>query len=113
MPPPFVCPAPHVVDGDTLKCGATRVRLARVDAPELPGHCRRGRRCAPGDGQASKSALTRFIAGRTLRCAPVPYIDGARTAHDRYGRIVARCTVAGVDVGGWMIANGWAVRWPR
>ncbi len=28
---------------------------------------------------------------------------------DRYKRIIARCTVAGVDLGEWMVAQGWAV----
>ena len=27
----------------------------------------------------------------------------------RYKRIVARCTVAGEDLGEWMVAQGWAV----
>src|SRR3546814_4753345 len=32
---------PTVVDGDTLRCGGTRIRLQGIDAPEMPGHCRR------------------------------------------------------------------------
>ena len=32
---------------------------------------------------------------------------GAR--RDRYRRIVANCTVAGEDLGEWMVAQGWAV----
>ncbi len=28
---------------------------------------------------------------------------------DRYERIIARCTVAGEDLGEWMVAQGWAV----
>ena len=28
---------------------------------------------------------------------------------DRYKRMVARCTVAGEDLGQWMVAQGWAV----
>ncbi len=28
---------------------------------------------------------------------------------DRYKRIIARCTVAGKDLGEWLVANGWAV----
>lgn len=43
------CVSPTVVDGDTLRCGSTRIRLSSIDAPELPGHCRPGRECTPGD----------------------------------------------------------------
>ncbi len=28
---------------------------------------------------------------------------------DRYKRMVARCTVAGEDLGEWMVSQGWAV----
>ena len=35
------------------------------------------------------------------------------TCHERtrdsYGRTVAKCAVAGVDLGEWLVANGWAV----
>ena len=32
---------------------------------------------------------------------------------DRYGRTVALCTVAGVDLARWMVGNGHALDWPR
>ena len=35
----------YVIDGDTIHCGYTRVRLAGIDAPEMPGHCQPGRAC--------------------------------------------------------------------
>jgi endonuclease YncB( thermonuclease family) len=47
-----------VTDGDTIRCGDERIRLLGIDAPELPGHCRSGRNCAPGDPYASTSSLT-------------------------------------------------------
>ena len=47
------CSNPHVVDGDTLRCGATRIRLHGIDAPETDGHCRVGRECAREDGRPS------------------------------------------------------------
>lgn len=112
IPPAFVCHVARFADGDTWTCAnGVRVRLARTDAPETHG-CPR-RRCAPGDGKASKAALIRFIGGRTMLCQPVPWKDGARSAYDRFGRLVAACSVAGRgDVGAYMIAGGWAVRWP-
>jgi len=109
----FACPSPYVVDGDTIRCGDRRVRLARIDAPELPGHCARNRHCAPGDGKASKAALVRMIGGRTLTCQPVPASPRGVSVYDRWGRMVARCRVNGRDVGQAMIAGGWAIRWPH
>ncbi|PZU59856.1 MAG: nuclease [Sphingobium sp.] len=69
------------IDGDTLRCGKDRVRLLGIDAPEMPGHCRRGRMCAPGDPYASKASLAKIIAGSGLRIEAV--------TRDRYGRVVA------------------------
>lgn len=73
------------IDGDTLRCGSTRIRLLGVDAAELPGHCRAGRDCAPGDPFAQQEALARFATG-PLTVSPV--------TTDRYGRTVASVTNA-------------------
>ena len=47
----------------------------------------------------------RVVADKIAR-RPVTCEDLGR---DRYKRIIARCTVAGDDLGEWMVANGWAV----
>lgn len=49
----FTCQSVSVIDGDTFNCDGQRVRMAGIDAPELPGHCRPGRDCTPGDPFAS------------------------------------------------------------
>ena len=98
----LACAAPHAVDGDTLFChGSGPVRLMAIDAPEMPGHCRRGRVCTPGDPFASKAALVRLIARGAVVCTTA--------GHDRYRRILARCTAAGVDLSCAMVAGGFAV----
>ena len=79
-----------VTDGDTLRCGAERVRLTGIDAPELAGHCRKGRQCAPGDGKASKANLARIIGGR-----PVTLL---RLGTDHYGRTLAVAYVGGQNI---------------
>jgi endonuclease YncB( thermonuclease family) len=86
----FACSSPEITDGDTLRCGSKRVRLAGIDAPELPGHCRPGRDCALGDPYASTDNLRRIVAGRALQCR--------QTDLDAFGRIVARCSAEGVDL---------------
>lgn len=97
----LVCASPVAVDGDTLRCAAGPVRLLGIDAPELPGHCRRGRVCTVGDGFASRAALARLIAGRTVLCRG--------TARDAYGRVLARCSAGGVDLSCAMVSAGRAV----
>lgn len=95
-----ICLALVVVDGDTVRCGAERVRIHAIDAPETHS-CPRNRVCTPGDSQASKRALAGLLEGRTVTIQ--------RMGKDRYRRTVAKLTVEGVDVGCWMVANGWAV----
>lgn len=93
------------VDGDTLRCGRERIRLIGIDAPELPGHCRRGRRCVPGDPVASRLHLSRNLKGRAT-------IE--RGGFDRYGRTLAMVRVAGRDLSCAQIRAGQAIyiaRW--
>ncbi|MGT2515619.1 thermonuclease family protein [Sphingomonas panni] len=93
------------IDGDTLRCGRERIRLLGIDAPEMPGHCRRGRRCVKGDPVASKAALAAAIArGPAL-------IE--RRGRDHYGRTLARVRVNGVDLSGYLVQSGMAVRVAR
>jgi endonuclease YncB( thermonuclease family) len=98
----FECSSARVLDGDTFDCGATRVRLAGIDAPELEGHCRPGRRCAPGDPYASTEHLRQLVSGARVQCR--------RTDTDVYGRAVARCTTAGTDLSCAQIGGGYAIR---
>ena len=98
----FVCTSPQITDGDTLRCGDRRVRLAGIDAPELPGHCRAGRECAPGDPQASTASLRRQVGGGPLQCRQINV--------DRYGRTVARCTKDRIDLSCAQLEAGQAIR---
>ncbi len=97
----FLCLAPVAVDGDTLRCGGELVRLIGIDAPELPGHCRKGRVCTPGDGWQSKRAMAGLVARGAVRCHAV--------ARDAYGRVLARCEAGGLDLSCAMIERGQAV----
>lgn len=90
-----------MTDGDTLRCGPLRVRLASIDAPELPGHCRAGRVCTPGDPFVSSEHLQTIIAGQPLACRRVDI--------DHYGRTVAFCSVDGRDLSCAQVTSGNAV----
>lgn len=90
-----------VIDGDTLRCDQIgRVRLLGIDAPELPGHCRKGRVCAPGDPEASKRSLERMLR-REVTIVPV--------TRDRYGRTVAQVYAGGRNLACEQIKAGQAV----
>lgn len=97
----FICSDATVTDGDTLRCGALRIRLASIDAPEMPGHCRRGRTCVDGDPYASKANLERLTASGIVLCR--------QTDTDRYGRIVALCEVTGRDLSCAQVQGGHAI----
>ena len=89
-----------VVDGDTLRCNNELLRLIGIDAPEMPGHCREERDCAPGDPLASKNALQALSQGS-------PEIS--RKGQDRYGRTLVRVKVNGVDLSCAQLAAGHAI----
>jgi micrococcal nuclease len=98
------CPDAYIVDGDTLRCGSTRIRLLGIDAPEIE-HCPRWRTCAPGDGQASKRSLIAALRNGRLSYQPV--------THDRFGRIVAVVWAGGVNLSCWQLKQGQAMYKPH
>jgi len=77
------------IDGDTLRCRNNgqllRVRLLAIDAPELPAHCRKGRKCAPGDPYLAKRTLERAIRFKLVHVQP--------RGQDRWGRMLATASV--------------------
>jgi endonuclease YncB( thermonuclease family) len=98
----FECTVRSVTDGDTFRCtSGVRVRLSSIDTAEMPGSCRPGRSCAPGDPYAAKAALEKLIAGKTITCEPVG---------KSYNRIAAWCSIDGQDLSCAMLRNGYAIR---
>ncbi|WP_155263722.1 thermonuclease family protein [Sphingomonas segetis] len=93
------CPSAYVVDGDTIHCGADRVRLLGIDAPEIE-HCPRWRQCASGNGEASKQSLK-----SAMRLGPIRYQAITR---DRYGRQVAVVWAGKVNLSCWQLQRGQA-----
>ena len=98
---PLVCDNPSITDGDTLKCNGVRIRLVGIDAPEMPGHCRAGRKCIQGDPYAAQGHLESITRTR-VKC----FSQG----HDHYGRTLARCEADGIDLSCEMIKSGHAER---
>ena len=73
------CPSAYVTDGDSLRCGAERLRLLGVDAPELH-ECPRWRLCVPGNGEVAKQSLKVALTAGPFRYQVV--------TRDRFGRSV-------------------------
>src|SRR5262245_42268020 len=89
-----------VNDGDSLTLGADRIRLRGIDAPEYTQTCvKDGQSYACG--RRAREALSKLIGGKSVSCAG--------WERDRYGRLLATCTVAGFDLNRMQVANGWAV----
>lgn len=88
-----------VVDGDTLRCNGERVRLLGIDAPERPGGCQPGRKCAPGGYYASRLSLSDALIGN-LRIQ--------RLGKDRYGRTLALVRANGGDLSCIQLKRGQA-----
>jgi endonuclease YncB( thermonuclease family) len=94
-------PTCHAIDGDTIKCDKERIRLLGIDAPELAGHCRNGRICAPGDPQASKDSLAVGMGAGALRIETV--------THDRFGRVVGVVYAGRENLSCWQLRRAMAI----
>lgn len=102
-PPPVPPAAPtlrtlrgtcHVIDGDTLVIGRTKIRLAGIDAPELDQPY----------GQKAKWAMVGLCKGQVITAE----LTG-ETSHDR---LVGTCYLPdGRDVGAELIRQGLALDW--
>ncbi|MBT5571756.1 MAG: thermonuclease family protein [Alphaproteobacteria bacterium] len=91
---------PRIVDGDSLVINGVKVRLHGIDAPERNQTC--GTEPNRWDcGRQSSRALSKMIDRAPVTCHERDV--------DRYGRIVAVCSVGGVLLNARMVAEGWAV----
>lgn len=95
----------RVIDADTWDVGGVRVRLFGIDAPELDQICTRASGADWACGVWATDRVRALYGGATARCAPV--------SRDRYGRVVARCSVGGADAGRALVSRGLAFAYRR
>ena len=82
----------YVIDGDTIRIGKTKIRLAGLDAPELDEPY----------GQKSKWAMVQICKGHQIRVA----LSGEQS----YDRLVGTCYLEdGTDIGAALIKQGLAL----
>lgn len=106
-----ICSVTSVHDGDTIRCGSERVRIANVDAPELADSpkCRDARAsyawCDFEAGIRSRDALRAFLSRGQVSIE--------RIGVDRYGRTLASISVNGQDAGAYLVSQGLAKWWRK
>lgn len=90
----------RVIDGDTVMIGRERIRLERIDAPEVTHpRCR----AEAEAGTRAKRRLGELLAAGDVRVT--------RGGHDRYRRTLATLTTADGDVGEALLDEGLALPW--
>lgn len=97
--------AARIVDGDTLDVGGVRVRLHGLDAPEL------GQICIAPDGTAWDCGA--WVADKVRARIGDRHVTCDTVDTDRYGRTVARCRIAGQDLGRQLVRDGLALAYRR
>lgn len=110
-PVPMVQAAPvppgpvKVLDGDTFDIGNIRIRLHGIDAPERKQVCYSPSGQGWACGAWSQAHLQRLLRGARLDCTALDT--------DRYGRVLARCTVDGADLAARMVEDGAAIAYVK
>jgi endonuclease YncB( thermonuclease family) len=77
------------------------VRLTGIDAPELAQSCTGANGEDYACGVEARRFVVDFIGSAQTSCA--------RSGRDRYGRVLASCSVGGRDLGRAIADAGWAV----
>lgn len=95
----------RVIDGDTFEVSGVRIRLHGIDAPEIDQPCTTEQNTEWACGAWVQTQIAERYSGKQTHCSEVD--------RDRYGRVVARCTVAGQDVGRAIVADGLAFAYRR
>ncbi len=94
----------RAIDGDTIICGRSTIRISNIDTPE------KGRlaKCA---AEADLAAHATAFTAERLAAGSVEMVPDGKRPRDRYGRTLATVRVNGQDLGEMLIAAGLARRW--
>jgi endonuclease YncB( thermonuclease family) len=92
---------PIVVDGDTIEILGQRIRLHGIDAPESDQFCKDKKGKSYGCGDAATRRLSKIIGWNSATCKVKD--------KDRYGRLVAVCSVKELDLNRQLVKEGLAL----
>lgn len=91
----------HVIDGDTLDVGRTRIRLEGIDAPEIGQKCQTAAGESWECGRQAAALLRKLAEQKDMACD--------RTGIDKYRRTLAICFGAeGININEAMVRAGLA-----
>jgi endonuclease YncB( thermonuclease family) len=90
-----------VVDGDTIRLGGERIRLLGIDAPEIAQDCTNGEGVPWACGAGARTMMRQLLGQGPVTCRA--------QGHDRYGRVLARCSQGARDIAAAMVKAGLAV----
>lgn len=96
-------PRPVVVSPGILKSGNTTIAIAGIEPFETEHRCGEDAQGTWPCGRMARTALQRLVRGRTLTCK-----RRDETLLEEPQLLVTRCQVGGYDIGGWLVAQGWA-----
>ena len=101
VPPDGIITGPaRIIDGDTIDIAGTRIRLEGIDAPEAGQTCQ----TASGEAWDCGTEATKFMVSMTRGHDVECHGQGL----DKYGRLLATCYAADLDVNAEMVLRGYA-----
>lgn len=90
----------HVIDGDTIAIGDTRIRLEGIDAPEASQQCNSRETRKWACGASATRTLAAMIGKREVHCDS--------SGLDKYGRVLGVCHVGRLEINAEMVRLGLA-----
>ena len=93
----------HTVDAHPIKIDGKTLRLDGIDTPETDQTCLNEDGEPYPCGLRAAEELEKFIARRPVKCEDIR----AEPAYPN--RRIAECSVAGIDLGRWLVGEGWAI----
>lgn len=95
----------RVIEGDIIELSGERIRLKGIDAPEREQECFTKNDEPYKCGLVAAKALSKLIVGQKLTCKG--------NDRDRYGRLIAKCTLGNVDINEQMVLGGQALAYRK
>lgn len=94
-------PLPIAESAGVIIAGGYRIAIAGIGTPDIDEQCGPEKwNC----GAAARAHFRAFLRGRSVRCR----VPDKRPSDNE--TIVTACSVAGLDIGAWLVSQGWARR---